>query len=598
MSQPAQRPEPFNPNGGEAGGFPVYEHAYDIDSYARAFAGMNLPEPSQFQRWVTGLTDDIVKAKSEGIAKALTMPPEMVSFARISMLPEVHNGGVQQWPGMPPEALRKVVRENLIPQTIINLRVGDVLRYQKLSKHPWKPGWRITLRQADRSPGEQDLKDILAAQKFLLNCNRETENARERDKKKLTNFAGFLSEVVRDSLTYDGMAVWTDRDLMDRVKSFKAYSAFNMRLCGPDGYRQDPNVFAVAIDEAGQVIHKFTREQLVFSVRNPRADADIMGYGYPEIEMTIRLIQAFQNVIDMNADIFNRNSIPNGFLTATGMWNQRQLDVLTRIWQNLKRGISKSWALPVIPIPKDGKIEVVDLSRLKENETYYADFMNMVAGLFCAIYKFPVTRLGYHISGHTRDSKPEVPATAAPGIDDYDPYLSVLLDHVATLINEYLIWDTWSHLEFGWTGCSPKEDAREYEARVLASTVDERRALNDDPPLESLGKDEDEKKILRIMGKAPVDPALTNVFQSIVQAVLAPKPAPGEGGKGAPFDHKKDPARAEDHGHTSGVRRDSRAESSKAAAPEIFESQLDPDPNKDVQDIFIGDARPGNAAPS
>jgi hypothetical protein len=91
--------------------------------------------------------------------------------------------------------------------------------------------------------------------------------------------------------------------------------------------------------------------------------------------------------------------------------------------------------------------------------------------------------------------------------------------------------------------------------------VDERRALNDQEPLESLGKSGEEKKILRIMGQAPVDPALTGVFQSIVQAVL--NPGTGGGENGAAFDHKKDPARAEDHGHQSGVRRDSRGEKGK-----------------------------------
>ena len=73
---------------------------------------------------------------------------------------------------------------------------------------------------------------------------------------------------------------------------------------------------------------------------------------------------------------------------------------------------------------------------------------------------------------------------------------------------------------------------------------------------------EDEKKILRLLGKAPVDPALTGVYQSIVQAVLAPKAAEG-GEKGAAFTSKKDPARAEDHGHLSGVRRDSAGEKGK-----------------------------------
>lgn len=560
MAEVAKAPELFDPNVGEAkaGQFPVYPNVYDIATYAHMFTGALIgPVPSQFERWI-GETASTIKSD---VAKALTLPPEMASFATFSLLPEVHSGGVIQVPGIPPEALRKVVRENLIPQVIIGLRVGDVLRYSRLSKHPWKPGWNIRLRAASVSPTAQDRKDILEAERFLQNCNIEITNARKRDAKKLTDFSGYLSATVRDSLTYDGMAIWTERDLQDRVKSFKVYSAFNIRLCGPLGYKGDTNIFAVAVDEAGQVIHTFTREQMTYYVRNKRADSDIFGYGYPEIEMAIRLIQAFQNALELNSDIFNKSSIPNGFLTVEGMWNQRQLDVLSRIWQNLKRGISKSWALPVIPIPKDGKIAVLDLSRLKENETYYPGFMNMVAGLFCAVYRFPVTRLGYHISGQNKDNEPATPTTTAPAIDDYDPYLGVLLNQLADVTNEYLIWDRWPHLEFGWTGASPKDDAREYEARTLAATVDERRALNDQAPLEASAKGEDEKKIARLMGASPVDPALTGVYQAIVQAVMAPKDEGGE--EGAAFTSKKDPARAEGHGHASGVRRDSAGEKGK-----------------------------------
>lgn len=554
---------PFNPNEGEpTGGFPVYDQVYSIDQYASAFMGLSLTTPSAFEQWAQQTSNELVAAKSSAVAKAIGLPPEMQSFARFSLLPETQNGGVLQCPGIPPEALRKIVRENLIPQVIIGLRVGDVLRYARLSKYPWKPGWQIKLKAASESPTASDLKDIRDAEQFLLNCNIETTNARERDEKQLTDFGSFLATLVRDSLTYDGMAIWTERDLQDRPKAFKTMSAFNIRLTGPLGYNGNKRIFAVAVDEAGQVIHQFTREELIWRVRNPRADADIYGYGYPEIEQAIRLIQAFQNALDMNADVFNRNSIPNGFLTVKGMWNQKQLDVLTRIWQNLKRGVSKSWALPVIPIPKDGEINVLDMSRLKEGEVYYPDFMNMVGGLFCSVYHFPPDRLGYHISGKTRDARPEVPTTNQPAIDDYDPYLGVLLHQISSVINQYLLADRWPHLEHCFTGSDPKEDAREYEARTLAATVDERRAMQDQPPMEQLATTSEQKEIAQYMGMAPVDPALTGLYQAIVTAKIAAAAAPTEN-VGAPFSSKKDPARAEDHGHTSGVRRDSAAEKHK-----------------------------------
>lgn len=557
--------EPFNPNEGtEPGGFPIIEQAYDIATYSNFFMSVG---PTIFEQWCNNQAreiqshQDILKAGGLEMRKALAIPPEMQSFARFSLMPETYNGGVIQWPGIPPEALRKIARENLAPLTIIGLRQDDVLNYSDYSAHPWKPGWQIKLREGFEAPDSQIKGEIKEARKFIENCNIEFDDARERDSRGYKDFPTFLAELVRDSLTYDGMAVFTDMDMKGRIKAFRPMSSYNIRICLPQGYMNDPNVYCVGVDEAGNVIAKFTRDSLIFRHRNPRPDPDIFGYGFPEIEQAVRLIQAFQNAMEMNADVFNRSSIPNGFLVVKGQMNQRQLDVLSRIWINLRRGVTKQWALPVIPVPKDGDIEIKDMRQLKDLDVYYQDFMNMVAGLFCAIYRFPVKRLGYHISGKSRDNEPETPTTQAPGIDDYDPYIGVLLRHIENLINQYIIWTRWPNLQLVFTGKSPKEDAREYEARVLSCTVNERRALSDQEPTQDMeGLSAEQKKVQEIIGGAPVDPAMAGVYQAAVQAVYGNGK---EGEEGARFNSKKDPARAEDHGHTSGVRRDSAAETKK-----------------------------------
>jgi hypothetical protein len=567
--------EPYNPNAedasGTVAGFPVFDNVLTADQYANYFLNIG---PSAFEQWCGSQVRELELHKSQvneavaagrTVSKALTLPPEMQSFARFSLMPEGYNGNVIQWPGIPPEALRKVARENLAPQVIINMRVDDVLRYSTRSTHPWKPGWRITLRKGFDAPDSQTKADIQEAHDFIENCNTEKLSARKRDELGYRDFPVFLGELIRDALTFGPMSVFTDMDLKGRIKAFKALSSFNIRLCTKAGYMNDPRAFAVGVDEAGNVVTSFTRDQLIFRTRNSRADADIAGYDFPEIEQAVRLVQGFQNAIDLNADVFTRNAMPNGFLTAHGLGNQKQIDILSRIWVNLKRGVQKQWAVPVIPLPKDGKIEVVDLSRLKGMDAYYENWINMVAGLFCAMYRFPPHRLGYFTSGKGRDNRPpETPSTTSPTAELDDPYISVLLQHVENMINPYILWTRWPHLQFSFTGKSPKEDAREYEAMTLASTENERRALSDQQPLESLaGGDENMKKLLQIMGAAPVDPAMAGIYQSALTTVFGCQEKEGDQ-PGALMSHKKDPARAEDHGHSSGVRRDSAAEEKKS----------------------------------
>lgn len=561
--------EPYDPNSDEDGkgvGFPVFNGVTSIEQYANAFMNVS---PSLFEQWCSQQVTDFDNQRTrlqnlpteKAISKALSLPPEMQSFVRFSLMPEGYNGNVIQWPGIPPEGLRKVARENLAPQLIINMRVDDVLRYSNRSTHPWKPGWRITMRKGFNIPDDQVKKDIEDAYNFIENCNIETADARQRDALGYNDLQTFLAELIRDSLTFGPMSVFTDMAVNGQVKAFKCLSSFNIRLCTKEGYMGDARIYAVGVDETGNVINQFTRDQLTFLPRNPRSDPDITGYDFPEIEQAIRLIQGFQNAIELNADVFTKSAMPNGFLTAMGIGNQKQLDILSRIWINLKRGINKQWAVPVIPLPKDGKIEVVDLSRLKEMDAYYQTWINMVAGLFCAMYRFPPHKLGYFTSGKSQDNKPpETPVTVSPTAELDDPYISVLLGHVERLMNPYILWTRWPHLQFSFTGKSPKEDAREYEALTLACTEDERRALSDQPKLESLaGGDADMQLLLQIMGKAPTDPAMAGVYQSAITAVYG-KQGEESGEPGARMTRKKDPARAEDHGHTSGVRRDSAAE--------------------------------------
>jgi CRISPR/Cas system-associated protein endoribonuclease Cas2 len=660
--------------------------------------------------WQKGYGGEFIKGMMDDIKKSITAPPSMMSYARISYMPEMHNAGVMQWPGIPPEALAKVVKENIAPQLIIGMRVDDVQRYSQLSNQAWKPGWKIVTRIHGQQLDKATMKDIREAERFVANCNIETrwDEARVRDGKGLTGIQRFLAMLVRDSLTYDGIAIWTNMDGQGKVNEFQALPAGRIRMTGPNGYAKpgtppDKSIFAVAVDDTGSVMHTFNRDELVWYVRNARADADVMGYGYPEVELGMRLIQGFTNALDLNVDAFNclsedtevltndgwklfgdidisvdafatlniqtgelefqkatdrvwshydgdmyaldasgdsfmvtpnhrvllkdhnngaysfvhahklyedfdslgdetngcfsvpdsersavsihiekthysgmvgcvtvpnstlyvrrngkpiwtgnSNSVPNGMLLLTGNgWNQRQLDVVARIWTNLKSGNTKSWALPAMQVPRDGKIEILDLTNIKGKEVYYQDFMNMVIGAFCTIYRFPVTRLGYRISGGGTDTKPESGASSGI-IDENDPGLAPLLNHIEAVYNEYLIWSRWPHLQFSFTGKSPKEDAREYEGRSLAMTVDERRVQAGLPPLIDV-VDKKYKDMAILLGMAPTDPALSGAFQSMAATLLGQ--ASNAENPGAQFGHKIDPALGEQHGHTSGVRR-------------------------------------------
>jgi hypothetical protein len=503
----------------------------------------------------------------EGMAKSLQSAPSLSNFSKLSILPNQYAEDLLNWPGIPPELLVKIVDDSIFPKVIIQQRVADVLRYSERSSHPWKPGFAIELRSGYTAPTDAQKAQIVEAESFISNCAYGVRSARERDSYGYRPFRNFLASVVRDRFRFDFVTVYTDTDTQDRVQAFKAFPADRIRLATPKGYKGNKNIFACGIDDGGTVVKEFTRKELFTVVQNERSDAEWGGYGYTEVEQALRIIQGFTDAIDTTSDLFNKNAIPNGILMAEGFWGPRQLEVLSSIWANLKKGVSKNQALPVMSLPKDGGLEVLNLKDMKENASYFAPYLNLAAGLYCAISNFPVDRLGYFTSGGNSDSTPDPALASGTIVDNDDPGLAPLLNYIANFINEYLIWTRWPDLQFTFRGASPREDSRAYEARVQASTWGEARALADLMPLKDLAKGQEQKEIMAYMELCPVSPIQAAVYQNIITALIAGKnqvKAAEEKADGATMTNKIDPARSETHGGTSGVRRDSAKEKKKS----------------------------------
>lgn len=880
----------------------------------------NTMESEAFKQFDEDVENAPSRSLFDFIKKAVNPPPSAFSYARISTMPDYYNRGVVQWPGLPPLSIRKIAKENLAPLMIIGMRTDDVLRYANLSRRsePWKPGWSIATEDPNMKPDKHIRSEIRDAERFMLNCNIEKTNYVDRGDSGYSSFRTFLGALTRDSLTYDGMAVFTDRDMAGRIRAFSVMSAQNVRLTAPGaGYNGDKSIFAVGMDEAGNIVQEFSRNDLIWHCRNVRADPDIAGYGYSECEMGVRLIQGMTSAIDYNIDAFNRcmsedaqvltkegwklfgevdiqkdlfatldlktknleyqkatdhiwkdyegdmyhlksksldvmvtpnhriltqrrgrkfensytftyakdlyeelvhfenktdnhrgvpltskwsgqeipaqsfeygspghqdwimisgddycafmgmylsegslfkdvkasikngisihqtkkskafktfeallsrilgkiptynktgtrwsfgwrgmahhvslfgtdcysksipseildatprqqrifwdyyllgdgyinkhgqeriyttsrkmadqlqelaqkmgyganisitdptpyptqingkifknrktiyivilkksdlssiriekvqysgkigcvsvpnqtilvrnkgkimwtgnSSVPNGMLVFSGSgWVRRTLDYLARLMTNAKRGTTKSWTVPFLAAPADGKVDLIDFSKIKGAEAYYQDFINMMIGAFCTIYRFPATRIGYRVSGKGPDTTFNLKETGLTAADEADPGKEPLLGHLEHVL-DIIVKSRWPHLKFQFHGKSPREDAREYEARILSMTQDEKRlAVGLSTMEERLSKEDREDPVLvrlaKIMGMAPVDPSQAGIYQNLASMAMGGSP----GGPEAEFGSKKDPAVSEDHGHQSGVRRDSKKES-------------------------------------
>lgn len=246
-----------------------------LDAYSLALSrAMEIPETPRLLSKTAAAT---------ALSKVLSPPPSAFSFSTMSYMPDPQAGGLISWPGIPPESIQRLARTTVAPELIISNRITDVLRYAQQASHPWRPGWKVQMRQASAKPSRSDLQDIRAAESFLANCNIELDatQARARDAAGYKSFRNLLATITRDFLTYDAIALWTDMDHLGRVKAWAPMPAGNIRLADPQvGYRGNKRHFAVLIDQGGTVKRPFTRDQLTWYIGHPRDDPDIGDYPY------------------------------------------------------------------------------------------------------------------------------------------------------------------------------------------------------------------------------------------------------------------------------------------------------------------------------
>jgi hypothetical protein len=564
--------KPFDPN---------FIDPATVKSMPEGYYGAQFPSVSDFGPVTTAdeyarIFTDAATGKSsfeqfcDGLSKSIQSAPNLQTFAKFSITPNQSGANLIEWPGIPAPLLTKIADDNFFPKAVIQQRIADVLRYSERSSHPWRPGWQVTLKDGAKTPTKAEKDRILEAEYFIANCAFGVKNARQRDSLGYRPFRNFLAAFVRDRFRYDFVTVYTDTDTRDQVQAFKVFPAERVRLATARGYNDDPEIFAVGLDDGFTVKQQFTRKQLFCAVQNERSDPDWSGYGYSEVEQCLRILQGLTDCWDTMADLFNKNAIPNGILMAEGMWGPRQLEIMSAIWSNLRKGVSKNQALPVMSLPKDGGLTVLDLHEMKDNAAYYAPWINMATSLYCVISAFPVDRLGYDTSGMGTTSTPDPAISSGTIVDNDDPGLPPLLSFIANTLNEYIIETRYPDLMFRFRGANPKEDAREYESRMQAATWGEARALSDLLSLEKLAQDPEQEAIMKYMELCPISPIQAAVYQNIITALIAGKnqvKAAEEKADGATMTNKIDPAKSEAHGGTSGIRRDSAAEKKKSMTP-------------------------------
>lgn len=402
------------------------------------------------------------------------------------------------------EGLRQVVERTPILASVVMTRIRQVNRFTQMSEDGG-PGFEI--RHSDRkhklTSEEQDAAHLLG--RFFANCGWEF-NPRKRKALRRDNFAQFMSKSIRDSLSMDASPIETEmkRNRSLGLDGFYAVDGSTIRLCHEEGYEGDDTIYAVQVVQ-GRLTTAYNLDQLIYEVRNPRADVRLAGYGLGEPELMIQVVTGFLNALTYNIKGFDENAIPKGLLHLSGQYSTEDLSAFKRYWNAMVKGINNAWTLPVMVSPDQESKATFEKFGVEFNEMYFSRWMTFLTSIVTAIYGMDPTEINFESFSEGKSSL-SGSDTSEKLANSKDKGLRPLMAFYESTLTDFVVTEFDPKFCFRWVGLEEDDQQRAWEAKKLILKVDELRAEEGYQPW-------GDPKI----GDAPINPSLMGAFQQAQQ---------------------------------------------------------------------------------
>lgn len=422
------------------------------------------------------------------------------------------------------DAMRAMVAQTPVLNAVINTRVRQVLRFARVAEdNQDSPGFEIKHLDRMHQLSESESEAAKLMSRFFMNCGWEF-NPRRRKALRRDSFAQFLVKVTRDTLTMDSVGIETEwkRDRSLGFDGFYAVDGATIRLCTEDGYKGDPDVFALQVVQ-GKECTAYTFDDLIYEPRNPRSDVTACGYGLPETEQLIRVVTGFLNAMTYNIKGFDSNAIPKGMLHLTGNYSQQDIDAFKRYWNAMVMGVSNVWKLPVMVSKDQESRAAFEKFGVEFNEMYFAKWMTFLTSIICAIYGMSPAEINFDSFTGGSTSALSGSDTAEKLAASKDSGLRPVLAYFENLFTDFLMSEFSDSLCFRWTGLDPADQDKKHEMRKLVLTVNEVRA------------EEGYQAMPGPIGDAPMNSSLLGPWMQLTQQ-QQPQPDFGQAGGGGQSD--------------------------------------------------------------
>ena len=408
---------------------------------------------------------------------------------------------------------RQITYADPIVAAVLQTRINQAASFAVPQFDKYKVGFKVRLRDIDKTPSKAELEEASEIEKFLLYCGVPESFDDTPEMKRRDNFETFIRKICRDSLTFDQINFEVAPRNNGLPYQFKAVDAATIRLIADKKENVEkvgfPNVDPVIVQPYGseqwfkefepkhprtaQVIngvirHVFDEWEMAFGVRNPRTDIMAQGYGFSEIEMMITTLTAHMNAETYNRKFFTQGSSIKGILTFEGSVPPDQLEAFRRQWYQQITGINNAWRTPIMALGKDSKANWVSLHS-NNREMEFGKWMEYCIKTICGVFQMDPIEIGFDISRMGSGQNSSGGGGLGNGnqmeriMFSQDKGLRPLLRHIQTLLNEYIVYRLNPDFELEFVGLNVGDemgDLEKTEKQIkLYKTVNEIRAEHD-----------------------------------------------------------------------------------------------------------------------
>lgn len=277
---------------------------------------------------------------------------------------------------------------NPIIGSIVQTRIAQVAAFCSPRTDTYDIGYEIN---SETSRPESDGLTSDEISKWVYNCGHlgYGDNLLET----------FARKFIRDSLVLDQACA----EIVPRRNGLPSYwvavdSATIRRLRASLEYDrgaldQTP-IYAQVVDEV--ITATYTKDQLIYGIRNPQSDMRLQGYGLSELEMLVRVVTTILNTERYNSGMLTQGGTAKGVLVVRGEVDNDQFNVFKRDFREAIRNASQAWRPPVLRVSKDSEVDWKTLDR-SNRDMEYAQLFDFLVKQACGVYQINPEEINWSI---------------------------------------------------------------------------------------------------------------------------------------------------------------------------------------------------------